>query len=157
MKEKPRLCCPRPLQPAARVQVAGDRTNWCCRCSVCACLLLRPVRGCAPMSRAAVLRGCRAIAHQRNCVVLWCARVLCCAAQCATCAVFKVSRVPYTIPSVSTRSASSARCALRCVPCSTVSTVGLPPRCSWHQQMPCLSRRNECSHHLMSGEPLSSC
>ena len=85
IKEKAsgRLRSARPLQPPARVRVAGDRTHGCCRCSVCACLLLRPVRGCAPMSRAALLRGCRAIAHQRNCVVLWCARVLCCAVLCA--------------------------------------------------------------------------
>ena len=73
---------------------------------------------------------------QLCCAVVCSCALLCCAV--CTCAAFKVSHVPYTTPSVSAHSASSARCAQRCVPCSTVSTVGLPPRCSWHQEMPCL-------------------
>ena len=70
----------RPLQPAARVQGAGDRNHGCCRFSVCACLLLRPVRGCAPMSCAAVLPCCVAVARSRTNAIVLCCGVLVCSA-----------------------------------------------------------------------------
>ena len=138
--EKPRAAFVRPPsrpQPAAHVRGAGNRNKGGFRCSGCACLLLRAVPAGlrSDVARPAMLRGRRA-PTQLCCAVVCSCALLCCAV--CTCAVFKVNRVPYTTPSVSTRSASSARCALRCVPCSTVSTVGLPPRCSWHQEMPCL-------------------
>ena len=96
---------------------------------------------CAGMRSNVARRGAAWLSRDRAPTQLCCAVVCSCALLCCavcTCAAFKVSHVPYTTPSVSAHSASSARCAQRCVPCSTVSTVGLPPRCSWHQEMPCL-------------------
>ena len=83
------------------------------------------------------------LAIERKCAVVGCAllyiAVHCCAKLCIGVQMRHIRRMPYTAPSVSTRSASSARCALHCVLC-TVSTVGLQPRCSWHLEMPCLRR-----------------
>ena len=88
-----------------------------------------------------------------NASVLWW-DVHCCALLCIAVQMRHIRRMPYTAPSVSTRSASSAWCALHCVPC-TVSTVGLQPRCSWHQEMPCLRGLCVCDYHTVSDEPLS--
>ena len=125
----PRRACR--LRGTAPMGVAGAPSVRACRCVLCRAAL-----------QCRAPRCCVAVAQSRtNAIVLCCAVLVCCAVLCCavcTCAAFKVSHVPYPTPSVSTRSASSTRCALRFVPCSTVSTVGLPPRCSWHQEMPCL-------------------
>ena len=144
-KEKPRAAFVRPQGAAAAAR--GARAG----CGGPHQLVLPVLRlrvpaaaSCAGLRSDVVRRGAAWPSRDRAPTQLCCAVVCSCALLCCavcTCAAFKVSQVPYTTPSVSARSASSARCALRRVPCSTVSTVstvGLPPRCSWHQEMPCL-------------------
>ena len=69
---------------------------------------------CAGLRSNAARRGAAWLSRDRAPTQLCCAVVCSCALLCCavcTCAEFKVSHVPYTTPSVSAHSASSARCA----------------------------------------------
>ena len=156
--EKPRSCLRSIrhalLSVARGIRGAGqhgaERRKCAVRAVPCRAVPPRPAPCCAVMSCT-----CGAVGDRTQvCCGGVCIAVHCCALLCIAVQMRHIRCMPYTAPSVSTRSASSAWCALHCVPC-TVSTVGLQPRCSWHQEMPCLRGLCVCDYHTVSDEPLS--